>query len=405
MLQTLLPDRPGARELVRVLGVHVDVEPAQEVVVLAERGRILAPGLAELRALDLALLAGEREDDPARHLVHQRPGVRPDPVEAIGPDVLAGLRVLELRDDAQGVALAPDAAFEHVVGPQRLADLAHVAGLVAVGEGRAACDHRHVRAARQHRDHVLRDARSEIRLFLAGHAVEGQHRHHRRVRRRLLRPHRLPGANPERHEDERRAEGRGTTLAPCRRPRRPRRRDQPVAAARNRLDQLARVVAERLADLADALHQAVVGHHDPRPDRVLQLVLGHEPPPVGDQVPQHREGLRPKRRRSPVRPEDPLRVEIDARGAEIDHPVRRRRRGRHLPVPRRVPTSRRYACRRAEPSRIRALTAPDRPVSAFDRHSLGARVRGWRDRFEAGRARAGGLARWGKPGARSGFGH
>ena len=321
-LQSFSPDARPARALLRRLRVHVDVEPAQEIVVLAEVGAVLAPGLAELRPLDLAPLADHRVDDLARHLVEERPGVRSRPVEALRPDVLAALRILELRRDPELVALPPHAPLEHVVDPERLAHLPHVARRPAEGEGRPPRHHEHVRRAGEHRDDVLGDTGAEIlpRPRVAAH--EGKNRHRRRPPRCALGPEHPPATHREDHQraDQTRADGTAPPAVPCRAAVGQWQR-QPVAPARNGLDQPLVVVAERPADLPDALHEAVVGHRDVGPDGLHEVVLGDEPAPVLDEVPQHREGLRPKRAGLSRRVGDPLRVEIDREPADDGLPV------------------------------------------------------------------------------------
>jgi hypothetical protein len=64
-----------------------------------------------------------------------------------------------------------------------------------------------------------------------------------------------------------------------------------ISAPRNRDDQCRAGVAERAAQLADALHEGVIGHDEVRPDRREQLVLGDQPLRILSEEPQDREGL------------------------------------------------------------------------------------------------------------------
>jgi transglutaminase-like putative cysteine protease len=71
-------------------------------------------------------------------------------------------------------------------------------------------------------------------------------------------------------------------------------RVEAIAAARNGRDQARPVIPQRPPELADALHQCIVRDGKMRPDRSKELVLRHETARIFHQVPQHREGLRPK---------------------------------------------------------------------------------------------------------------
>ena len=61
-------------------------------------------------------------------------------VVLFGPVMAAGDRIDELRGDAQPVAGAADAAFEHVAHAKLARDLLHVDGAVLVDEARVAGD-------------------------------------------------------------------------------------------------------------------------------------------------------------------------------------------------------------------------------------------------------------------------
>jgi hypothetical protein len=53
-------------------------------------------------------------------------------------------------------------------------------------------------------------------------------------------------------------------------------------------------VTDRLANLADAMHQCVVGHAHIWPDGVYQLILGHQTIGVFDKTAQNLEAFRPQ---------------------------------------------------------------------------------------------------------------
>ena len=67
-----------------------------------------------------------------------------------------------------------------------------------------------------------------------------------------------------------------------------------IAAAGDHPDHLALVVAERGADFADALKQAVLADMDVRPDRFHQLLLAENAPRTGGEQPQHLQRLGPE---------------------------------------------------------------------------------------------------------------
>ena len=97
-----------------------------------------------------------------------------------------------------------------------------------------------------------------------------------------------------------------------------------VAALGHGLEQLLRLVAQRLADVADALGDRFVADHHIRPDRGHDRVAVHDPARVLDQQPQQRQRLRPQRHLRPVRPEQSAAGEVE--GEAVEAP------GRPLPV-------------------------------------------------------------------------
>src|SRR4029079_17810954 len=112
--QSFSPNR--ARSLYPLLGVfHELVVPAKIIVILFERRRSLSPRSPILRLLQCALLASHGTHDHCGDLVLECPWVRACPVKALGPNVLAILRVDELGYDSKLVTILADAAFEHVV--------------------------------------------------------------------------------------------------------------------------------------------------------------------------------------------------------------------------------------------------------------------------------------------------
>jgi hypothetical protein len=78
-----------------------------------------------------------------------------------------------------------------------------------------------------------------------------------------------------------------------------------IAAARRGLDQALVLVAERTANLADAVRQRLVGDRHAGPDRLHHLVLGDDPAGIFHEIAQHFERLGPQRHR----PRGPLELQ------------------------------------------------------------------------------------------------
>jgi len=95
-----------------------------------------------------------------------------------------------------------------------------------------------------------------------------------------------------------------------------------VAAPRNDPDQLALVVGQRGADLADALKQAVLADMDVRPDRFHQLLLAQDAAGICGEQPQHLQRLGPKLDRLAVGPAQlgALSIELETRKAQHPSP-------------------------------------------------------------------------------------
>src|SRR5262249_34518777 len=89
-----------------------------------------------------------------------------------------------------------------------------------------------------------------------------------------------------------------------------------IAAACDRLDDCLRLVFERGPDVADALHQRIVGDEDAGPQRLDQFVLGHHPPRVARKIEQHVEGFGPQWEMPPLRPAA-RRVGIELEAAKL----------------------------------------------------------------------------------------
>ena len=98
---------------------------------------------------------------------------------------------------------------------------------------------------------------------------------------------------------------------------------QQIAALGHGLEQLLRLVAQGLADVADALGDRFVGHHHVRPDRGHDRVAVHDPAGVLDQQPQQRQRLRPQRHLGAVRAEQRAAGEVEGEAVEAPGPGRR----------------------------------------------------------------------------------
>src|SRR5262245_6801157 len=138
--QSFSPDL--ARPLDPLLGeLHELFVPTKIVVILFKSGRVLPPRLPILCLLQCAVFAGHGAHDHSDDLVLEGPRIHARPVKALGPNMLAGLRVNELSDDAKLVAILAYAAFDYVADAQVLSDLSNVDSLALEGEGGTAGDH------------------------------------------------------------------------------------------------------------------------------------------------------------------------------------------------------------------------------------------------------------------------
>ena len=142
-----------------------------------ELARILVLGVPDFGRDD----AGRyRAGDALRDLVLHGKHVGQVAIVAVGPEMVPGFAIDQLRRDPHPIAGAPDAAFDHVTHAQLARHLADVHGRTLVGERRAARNHKKLAVARQVGDDVLGDPIGEIFLFgIAAHIGERQHRYRR----------------------------------------------------------------------------------------------------------------------------------------------------------------------------------------------------------------------------------
>jgi hypothetical protein len=142
------------------------------------------------RPLQLGL--SDRRGDRDRHrltdLVLHREDVGEVAVVALGPDVVAGLRLDQLSGNADAVAGFAQAAFEDIAHTQFAPDLLHIDGAALVGEAGIARDHEQRGIARKRGDDILGDTVSEeFLLGIARHIDERQERDRRLVGQRQRR--------------------------------------------------------------------------------------------------------------------------------------------------------------------------------------------------------------------------
>jgi hypothetical protein len=89
----------------------------------------------------------------------------------------AGSGIDELRRHPDLVAAWLDAAFEHIVDAEIVADASHIGGLASVNLGRIPRDDEQILRVRQVRDDILGDAISKpVPLGVAADIGEGQDR-------------------------------------------------------------------------------------------------------------------------------------------------------------------------------------------------------------------------------------
>ena len=198
------------------------------------------------------------------------------------PSVVALRPVMRSRDgvdqlgaDAQPIAVAAHAAFEHVTDAELARNLAHIDCAVLVDEGGVAGDDEQPSDLGKTSDEVLREAVSEVVLVgVPAHVGEGQHRDRRTARQRQTarcrRAHVRAG---------------GLVLTDF--------GDEPQTLARQRLDQslLAAGVADGAAGRIDPVEQRGLRDDATVPDRGHQLIFANHTVAVADQVSQEIEDL------------------------------------------------------------------------------------------------------------------
>ena len=125
-----------------------------------------------------ALQLGDHDPgDASADLVLQIEDVVELPVVALGPHVMPGLGVDQLRRHANPAATLAHAALDDVARAQFLADLANIGRDPLEGKGRVAGDHRKRLPQRQRGDDVLgQPVREVVLLGITADVLERQHR-------------------------------------------------------------------------------------------------------------------------------------------------------------------------------------------------------------------------------------
>ena len=122
-----------AARLDHIFGVDAPVEPCQFLKIEVHR-------IGSRRLLRTARLSGDQLrsqliGDAGDDLVLHFEEIRGRLVEAVGPKMIAGLRVDKLDINAYAARVALDRASEHVTDAELLADCLGVDGFAFVGEG------------------------------------------------------------------------------------------------------------------------------------------------------------------------------------------------------------------------------------------------------------------------------
>src|SRR5215471_12663881 len=121
----------------------------------------------------------DRRHDPFGDLVLHGEDVAEIAVVALGPNVIAGFRLDQLRGDPQPVAALADASFEHVAHAELASDLLHINRAAFVDEAAVACDDKEPPELRQRRGDVFDHAIGEDFLLGVGAHVRERKRRDR----------------------------------------------------------------------------------------------------------------------------------------------------------------------------------------------------------------------------------
>src|SRR5262245_57947002 len=117
------------------------MQAPREVVIGREAARILAGKPGNLGLGHFALQSPENASDGAGYVIANGEYTFDLPIEAIGPNVAAGIRVDQLRCHAHVLIVALYAALDHITNVEVLTHLPDIGGFVLVSEGGIARHH------------------------------------------------------------------------------------------------------------------------------------------------------------------------------------------------------------------------------------------------------------------------
>ena len=284
---------------------------ALELVVPAEQVQLVrfdARGLPRLDIEQESAAQGElqRVGNRLRDFLLHRKHIADGAIECFRPEVIAILRIDELRDDADTTIAATYASLEHIACSQRAADNAHI--LVPVLEGERRSTRRDAQAGdlRECVQQLLGKSIGEVALApIIGKVRDRQHGDGRRLSfsargGRGVAMHPRQGrcdSGDDRNDGRRNEQGssqssgsscllRRDCIGSVRLRRgqscvidgRTNRRNEPIALARNGDDVLglALVITEGSTQIADGLVHGAGGHYHVAPDRRLDVLLADD---------------------------------------------------------------------------------------------------------------------------------
>ena len=163
-------------------GLRHDMVLPRHAPVMRERAHQEIPGVHAVGRLALGakILGGielrlDRGDDRLRDLVLHREDVGELAVVTFGPEMAAGGDVVELRGDADAVAVLADAALDDIAHAELFRDLTQMNRAALVDEARVACDHEQPSQPREAGDDVFGDPIGEVFVLgVAAHVGKGE---------------------------------------------------------------------------------------------------------------------------------------------------------------------------------------------------------------------------------------
>lgn len=280
-------DRPSAVEqslslLVVCGGEAVEVRDAEMEQI--PRAEVRAASAAHAVALGEADVRFDRRHDLVGDPIEHVEEVRRRPVIALGPPACARLGLGQRHGHAQSLSVAPDRSLHDVRHTEFVTKRSHRVVALGVRHRDRPSEHSEPSMARQARDHVCGQPLVNVRQRgVVRQIVERQHRNERLIGGVPLAALRLVGTG----RDPR------LLLVRC---------DEPIAGAADGPDDAlsASGVTDGATDLLDLGRERGLTHKSVTPDRVEQLLLGHDPVARVDQSGQERHGARLQLHRSAI---------------------------------------------------------------------------------------------------------